>query len=87
MLRKHRGDSDQLRKVVEALGRIGDGRALEPLIPLLNDERFDEVGPAGEVLWFLNRLEPVNVIKIPSWLKYTPLDVQQIGRASCRERV
>ena len=43
---------------------------------LFNDERFDEVGPSGEVLWFLNRLEPVEVITTPAWLKYTPADVQ-----------
>ena len=39
---------------------------------LYADERFDEVGPAGEVVWFLNRLEPAEVIHTPSWLKYTP---------------
>jgi hypothetical protein len=43
---------------------------------LLNDERFDEVGPAGEVLWFLNRLEPGEVINTPPWLKYAPLNVE-----------
>ena len=43
---------------------------------LYTDERFDEVGPAGEVLWFLNRLEPGEVINIPPRLKYTPTDVQ-----------
>lgn len=41
---------------------------------LQEDERFDEVGPAGEVLWFLRRLEPENVRSVPSWLKYEPLD-------------
>ncbi|MDY6877756.1 MAG: hypothetical protein SWK90_16365 [Chloroflexota bacterium] len=40
---------------------------------LQEDERFDEVGPAGEVLWFLRRLEPENVRSIPPWLKYEPL--------------
>jgi hypothetical protein len=43
---------------------------------LLTDERFDEVGPAGEVMWFLNRLEPPEVITIPPWLKYTSLETQ-----------
>ena len=33
---------------------------------LYTDERFDEVGPAGEVLWFLNRLEPAEVINTPA---------------------
>jgi len=37
---------------------------------LYTDERFDEVGPAGEVLWYLVRLEPANVITPPEQLKY-----------------
>lgn len=32
---------------------------------LYKDERFDEVGPAGEVLWFLRRLEPQEVLNPP----------------------
>ncbi len=44
---------------------------------LYHDERFDEVGPAGEVLWFLNRLEPAEVINTPQWLKYQPQDYQR----------
>jgi hypothetical protein len=34
------------------------------------DGRFDEVGPAGEVLWFLKRLEPQDVQRIPMPLRY-----------------
>jgi hypothetical protein len=41
---------------------------------LQEDERFDEVGPAGEVLWFLRRLEPEEVQSVPIWLEYVPLD-------------
>jgi len=41
---------------------------------LQQDKRFDEVGPAGEVLWFLRRLEPESVRSVPPWLKYEPLD-------------
>ena len=37
---------------------------------LQEDVRFDEVGPAGEVLWFLKRLEPQDVQKIPLRLRY-----------------
>jgi hypothetical protein len=33
------------------------------------DERFDEVGPAGQVLWFLHRLEPAEVLEAPRFLK------------------
>lgn len=41
---------------------------------LQEDTRFDEVGPSGEVLWFLNRLEPQPVREIPSYLRYAPFE-------------
>lgn len=41
---------------------------------LVNDERFDEVGPAGEVLWFLKRMEPAEVRDKPAVLRYTPVE-------------
>ncbi|HEY73259.1 MAG: hypothetical protein DRJ03_09015 [Chloroflexi bacterium] len=41
---------------------------------LQEDERFDEVGPAGEVLWFLRRLEPAAVQSAPLYLQYEPLE-------------
>jgi hypothetical protein len=41
---------------------------------LQEDERFDEVGPAGQVLWCLRRLEPAEVREIPMYLRYTPID-------------
>jgi hypothetical protein len=34
------------------------------------DERFDEVGPAGETLWYLHRLEPDGVREPPLTLRY-----------------
>lgn len=40
---------------------------------LQEDERFDEVGPAGQVLWFLRRLEPENVQSVPKYLQYRPI--------------
>ena len=40
---------------------------------LFKDERFDEVGPAGEVLWFLRRLQPVEVLNPPKRLMYEPI--------------
>jgi hypothetical protein len=33
-----------------------------------HDARFDEVGPSGEVQWFLRRLEPQEVLVTPRWL-------------------
>ena len=40
-------------------------------LALQEDIRFDEVGPAGETLWFLNRLEPEEVRSTPATLRYT----------------
>lgn len=37
---------------------------------LQEDERFDEVGPAGQVLWYLRRLEPPEVLLTPPRLEY-----------------
>jgi hypothetical protein len=41
---------------------------------LQDDPRFDEVGPAGEVLWCLKRLEPEGVREIPTFLRYSPIE-------------
>ncbi len=41
---------------------------------LWRDERFDEVGPAGQILWFLKRLEPKPVLETPKYLKYFPVE-------------
>jgi hypothetical protein len=38
------------------------------------DERFDEVGPAGQVLWYLKRLEPEEVLETPVYLRYHKVD-------------
>jgi hypothetical protein len=43
-------------------------------LALQDDERFDEVGPAGEVLWCLHRLEPEEVRDIPLFLMYSEID-------------
>ena len=43
-------------------------------LALQEDERFDEVGPAGEVLWSLRRLEPEGVRQTPLQLQYDPID-------------
>lgn len=41
---------------------------------LQDDERFDEVGPAGQVLWCLRRLEPDGVREVPIFLQYSKID-------------
>jgi len=43
-------------------------------LALQEDDRFDEVGPAGEVLWCLHRLEPEGVRDVPLYLKYLEMD-------------
>ncbi len=43
-------------------------------LALQEDPRFDEVGPSGEVLWYLNRLEPESVLQIPPYLRYTEIE-------------
>ena len=43
-------------------------------LALQEDERFDEVGPAGEVMWCLQRLEPESVRSVPLFLRYTPVE-------------
>jgi hypothetical protein len=47
-------------------------------LALQEDGRFDEVGPAGEVLWFLKRLEPEEVRNVPVYLQY---DVTEYDRS------
>jgi hypothetical protein len=41
---------------------------------LQNDERFDEVGPAGQVLWSLRRLQPDFVREVPLPLRYEEVE-------------
>ncbi len=43
-------------------------------LALQEDPRFDEVGPSGDVLWFLKRLEPSGVTNTPPFLRYHEID-------------
>jgi hypothetical protein len=45
---------------------------------LQEDPRFDEVGPAGEVLWYLERLEPPGVRETPMVLQYKEIDYDKV---------
>ncbi len=44
---------------------------------LLNDGRFDEVGPPSKVTWYLQRLEPDAVKAPPELLEYSPIEYNQ----------
>lgn len=43
-------------------------------LALQDDDRFDEVGPAGIVAWYLKAMEPDSVQTTPLYLRYTPID-------------
>jgi hypothetical protein len=43
-------------------------------LALQEDGRFDEVGPAGQVLWCLRRLEPNEVREVPLHLRYSRIE-------------
>jgi len=43
-------------------------------LALQEDKRFDEVGSAGEVAWFLKRMEPEDVQRTPLFLRYNPIE-------------
>ncbi len=64
--------------ILEQIGTIGN--APEELqiyslnYALMHDPRFDEVGPVGQVLWYLARLEPDEVKQVPQILRYTPIE-------------
>ena len=44
---------------------------------LQEDPRFDEVGPAGIVSWYLKALEPESVQETPLYLRYVPIEYDQ----------
>lgn len=61
---------------------------------LQEDGRFDEVGPSGETLWFLKRLEPAQVQSTPLTLQYSGVlpdsdefdrDFQELTKDLCDE--
>ncbi len=49
---------------------------------LQDDDRFDEVGPAGQILWCLHRLEPDFVREVPPSLQYTPIEYDRAALSS-----
>lgn len=53
-------------------------------LALQEDTRFDEVGPSGETLWFLHRLEPDGVRNTPVFLRWSqvPYPEQQVESLS-----
>jgi hypothetical protein len=69
----------------ELLQHLDISSAYDPLLAefsldyaLQEDDRFDEVGPAGQILWHLKRLEPPEVLYTPPRLDYDPELYEQI---------
>ncbi len=64
-------------EILDQIGALGD--APMPLqvfslnYAMNQDDRFDEVGPAGVILWHLKRLLPREVQEIPTILHYLPV--------------
>jgi hypothetical protein len=54
-------------------------------LALQEDSRFDEVGPAGKTLWFLNAMEPECVKKVPIYLQYDIKDDKPISESDILE--
>lgn len=67
--------AEQILQEIGGLGKAPKELQVYSLNYALNDDdRFDEVGPTGEVLWFLTRLEPAEVRQVPPLLRYTPIE-------------
>ncbi len=45
---------------------------------LAQDDRFDEVGPSGEVLWHLHRMTPPGALEKPEILHYKPVEYSRL---------
>ena len=64
-------------EILEGIGMLGDSSSrlaeFSMNYAMQEDVRFDEVGPAGQVLWYLVRMEPEEVRTPPEWLAYDPV--------------
>lgn len=64
-------------RIIEEIGGLGDApldlQVFSLNIALNKDNRFDEVGPAGEVMWYLRRMQPAFVRETPALLRYKPI--------------
>lgn len=64
--------------ILEQIGGLGESHISLQIFSLnyamSKDDRFDEVGPTGEVLWYLRRMEPQDVQKTPQLLQYTAIE-------------
>jgi len=68
-------------QIIEQIGGLGSApltlQTFSLNLAMSQDKRFDEVGPAGRVLWFLKRMEPEAVQRIPEPLIYRPIEYDE----------
>ncbi|MCE2490793.1 MAG: hypothetical protein J4G17_12585, partial [Anaerolineae bacterium] len=77
VLDMHAGGPFQTTEILEQFGGLAGPLALQEFsmnFALLHDDRFDEVGPTGAVLWFLRHMEPQEVQATPLPLLYSRQD-------------
>lgn len=64
--------------ILDQIGGLGDYpmslQVFSMNYTLNRNERFVEVGPAGEILWYLARMAPAEVHQVPPSLQYTPVE-------------
>ncbi len=64
--------------ILEQIGGLGNApkelQIFSLNYALSRDSRFDEVGPAGQILWYLARSEPEEVRLTPEMLRYTDVE-------------
>lgn len=64
--------------ILEQIGGIGNApKSLQEFsmnYTLNQNEKFCEVGPAGEILWYLKRMTPPEVRETPPLLRYHPIE-------------
>lgn len=61
-------------EILEQIGGLGSAaiglQVFSLNLALSKDDRFDEVGPTGQIWWYLTRMEPKAVRTVPEWLEY-----------------
>ncbi len=74
VLDMHEGGPLRTEQILREIGGLGDAplplQVFSLNYQMNQDERFDEVGPAGTVLWHLTRLLPRLVREVPDILRY-----------------
>lgn len=70
--------TEQILQEIGGLGNAPESLQVFSLnYAMNNDARFDEVGPAGQVLWYLTRVEPTEVREVPSMLRYQEIEYER----------